>query len=209
MTRSFVIAILALSGLVACGSSETTEPTPGTEPTGTTTGSAPTGATTAPTTGTTAPTTGAGAAAPTGGAGGTISITTGFTDPTMAEGTSGGAVDASTLNSECRGYVSSSPDHILEVGAAFPRLRVMALGTEADSDVTLVVHKPDGSYLCNDDSDGFHPMVEGEFAAGRYEVFVGSYEQGRRQTYRLGISAQENATPSTTLAPAGAAPAAQ
>jgi hypothetical protein len=210
MKRSFLIALVVVCGLVACGSSEeeaastTTEAegTVATAPATTTTPGATTPGTATP--GTTAPATGAGPTA-TGGAGATISLSTGFTpDPTIATGTSGGAVEASTLSSDCAGWVSASPDHVLELGAAFPRLEIMAFGTEADSDVTLVVHRPDGSYLCNDDSDGFHPMVEGEMPAGRYEVFVGSYEQGRRQAYRLGVTTQENATPTQALSQATA-----
>lgn len=214
MKRSILIAAAACA-LAACGSSneEATEQAAGgsTVATAPTEGTGAAGATTPPATGAAgtagavAPTTGAGPTAA-GGGGATISLTTGFApDPAIATGTSGGTVEASTLSSDCAGWVSSSPDHVLELGAAFPRLKIMALGTEEDSDVTLVVHRPDGSYLCNDDSDGFHPMVEGQFAAGRYEVFVGSYEEGRHQAYRLGVTTQENATPTQAL---GAAPAA-
>ncbi|WP_236607559.1 hypothetical protein [Sandaracinus amylolyticus] len=201
MIRSFLIAVVALCGLAACGSTEeaSTAETTGTAPTTTTTPPpTPPPTTPTPAEGTTA----APGAAPAGGGGATITIATGFTDPTITTGTSGGAVEASTLNAECAGWVSSSPDHVLDLQAAMPRLKIMAFGTEADSDVTLVVRKPDGTYLCNDDSDGFHPVVEGEMPAGRYEIFVGSYEQGRRQAYRLGITTQEAATPTTTLAQA-------
>ncbi|AKF04788.1 hypothetical protein [Sandaracinus amylolyticus] len=200
MIRSFLIAVVALCGLAACGSNEeaSTTETTGTAPATTTTPTpTPPPTTPTPAEGTTAA---PGAAAAGGGA--TITIATGFTDPTITTGTSGGAVEASTLNSECAGWVSSSPDHVIDLQAAMPRLKIMAFGTEADSDVTLVVRKPDGTYLCNDDSDGFHPVVEGEMPAGRYEVFVGSYEQGRRRAYRLGITTQEAATPTTTLAQA-------
>lgn len=212
MNRSFLIVIVAVCGLVACGSSEeetATEPTTATEGT---VGTAPTGTatatptpTTGTTTGTTAPATGAAGATATGA---TITLNTGFSpDPSIATGTSGGAVEASTLSADCAGWVSATPDHILQLEAAMPRLKIMALGTEENSDVTLVVHRPDGSYVCNDDSDGFHPMIESEeggMPAGRYEIFVGSYEQGRRQPYRLGITTQENATPSQALGQAAA-----
>lgn len=204
MKRSFLIAIVAVCGLAACGSNEeasTTEAPAEPAATAPTTGTAePTAPPSAPAepTGATAPAGGA-----TGGAGATITLGTGFSpDPTIATGTSGGAREASSLNEECAGWISASPDHVLELQAAMPRLKIMAYGTEEDSDVTLVVHRPDGSWLCNDDSDGFHPMVEGELPAGRYEIFVGSYEEGRHQAYRLGITTQENATPTSALAQA-------
>ena len=67
---------------------------------------------------------------------------------------------------------------------------------KSDVDITLVVHRPDGTFLCNDDSEGFNPMVEGNFSPGRYRVWIGSYAQGENGSYRLGLSAQPGMTPS-------------
>jgi hypothetical protein len=188
MIRSFMITVAAVCGLCACGSSE--------EPAATSTGEA-TGAATDSVAAAPTPTP-AQQAAPAGGA--NLTLDTGFSpDPATATGTSGGSVDASSLNEDCTGWISASPDHVLELRSAMPRLRIMALGTEEGSDTTLVVRRSDGTYLCNDDSDGLHPMVEGAFAQGRHEIFVGSYQEGARQAYRLGVSAQENATPTQAL----------
>lgn len=194
MNRSFWIAIVAVCGLAACGSNEEPAAETPTEPAAAApTAAAEPAAPAAPATPTPPPAT--------GGGGATITLGTGFSpDPTIATGTSGGAREAATLSSDCAGWVSASPDHVLELSAEMPSLRIMAYGTEEDSDVTLVVRKPDGTYLCNDDSDGFHPMVEGAMPQGRYEIFVGSYEEGRHQAYRLGITTQADATPSSALA---------
>lgn len=183
---SILVATCALLGLCACGS-EATEPA--------TADPAPAPAAEAPAPAAEAAP--AAAAAPAGGGGAVMTLTTGFApDPSTASGTSGGTTEAATMNDECAGWVSASADHVLELGAAFPMLRIMAHGTEEDSDVTLVVRRPDGTFLCNDDSEGFDPMVEGEFAAGRYDIFVGSYEEGAHQAYVLGVSASATATPS-------------
>lgn len=145
----------------------------------------------------------AGAPAPAAGGGdsnfGTVAVAAaGFTpDPITAEGSSGGSVDAATLSPDCNGWVSGTPDHIIAVGADIPSLRVMAHG---DVDITLVVQKPDGTYLCNDDSEGLNPLVAGAFPAGSYKVWIGSYEQGTNSAYHLGISELESIVPSSLVA---------
>lgn len=117
---------------------------------------------------------------------GTVTLTPGFTpDPHVARGTSGGAVEARTLNQTCRGWVSSTPDHIFVAGGNFTSLRILAASAE---DVTLVVQRPDGQYMCNDDAEGRNPIVTGLFPPGAYKVWIGSYTQGRNSTYRLGFT---------------------
>ena len=70
------------------------------------------------------------------------------------------------------------------------------------NDITLVVQRPDGTYLCNDDSDGLNPMVEGPFAAGAYQIFVGAYSaEAAGASYRLGISELPTTTPTSLGAP--------
>lgn len=117
---------------------------------------------------------------------GTVSLNAGFVpDPHVVNGTSGGGIDAATLSPSCSGWVSSTPDHILSAQSAFSTLRILA---HSSADVTLVVQKPDGSYLCNDDSEGTDPVISASLAAGNYRIWVGSYEQGASAQYRLGFS---------------------
>jgi len=85
-------------------------------------------------------------------------------------------------------------------GGDFSNLRIMAHATEPDADVTLVVQKPDGSYLCNDDLDigvSTDPLVEGAFPAGTYKIWIGSYESGANEAYKLGISELSSVTPAS------------
>jgi len=126
---------------------------------------------------------------------GQLTLAPGFLpDPQVVSGTSGGSESATTLGVGCIGFVARTPDHFLQVGGAgFPSLRVMV---SSDTDTTLVVRRPDGTFLCNDDSDGTNPMVEGNFPPGQYRVWIGSYAQGQNGSYRLGVSAQAGMTPS-------------
>ena len=100
------------------------------------------------------------------------------------------------MSSDCNGYVSTNPSHVMTLGAAFPHLRVM-VHAAGGADTTLMVRRPDGTFLCNDDSEGLDPMVEGEFPAGEYGIFVGSYTGEDHPDYTLGVSAGTTATPST------------
>ncbi|MCB9630810.1 MAG: hypothetical protein H6721_01455 [Sandaracinus sp.] len=87
---------------------------------------------------------------------GTIALNPGFVpDPHTARGTSGGAIDANTLNPTCRGWISQQPDHLFVAQGAFSNLRFLVNG--AGQDTTLVVQRPDGSYMCNDDTEGRDP----------------------------------------------------
>lgn len=136
---------------------------------------------------------------------GTVTVAPGFMpDPSVARGTSGGAIQASTLNPQCRGWVSQTPDHILMATGQFAMLRVMVNGGSADT--TLVIQRPDGSYNCDDDTEGRNPVFQGNFAPGAYKVWIGSYTQGENAAYTLGISELGSVNPSSLPAPAGAAP---
>jgi hypothetical protein len=125
---------------------------------------------------------------------GTVSLTTGFLpDPSVASGTAGGAVDASTINPSCRGWISSTPDHLFVANSAFNNLRIIA---RSDADTTLVVQGPDGAYRCNDDGDGLNPVVPGPFVPGTYRIWVGSYSQGVLAPYRIGFTELPSVTAS-------------
>ncbi|MEM9070307.1 MAG: hypothetical protein AAGE52_17500 [Myxococcota bacterium] len=142
----------------------------------------------------------AAAAAPAAGGSnfGTVTLNPGFVpDPHTATGNSGGSTDAATLNADCVGFVSDTPDHLLVTTGAFSSLRVMA---HAEQDITLVIQKPDGTYACNDDHDGTNPLVEGAMAPGTYKIWVGSYEAGATSSYKLGFSELSSVTPSSLAA---------
>ena len=126
---------------------------------------------------------------------GTISIAPGFSlDPHVVSGTSGGSASAAELHADCAGQISATPDHLLVAGGVFTSLRIMA---HSETDVTLVVERPDGTYLCNDDAEGDDPIVEGMFPTGTYKIWVGSYNADTNGRYVLGISELSDPMPST------------
>ena len=96
-------------------------------------------------------------------------------------------VDARTLQSGCAGWVTRAPSHTLRAPVAFTSLRLLA---HSRDDVSLIVRKPDESYVCNDDARGAgtDPEIEGFFPAGEYAIWVGAAQPGARATYVLGIT---------------------
>jgi hypothetical protein len=118
---------------------------------------------------------------------GTVPLHAGFSpDPRVVSGEAVGEVDARSLHRRCRGWISEVPDYLVESDTAFFRLYVLARSRE---DVSLVVRKPNGSVLCNDNRYGARdPMVRGNFPIGSMQVWVGVKEKGGTARYRLGFS---------------------
>lgn len=107
---------------------------------------------------------------------GHVTLRPGFLpDPRNVSVVSGGAMPASVVRGDCRGYITPQPDVALNLLGTSPWFRVYVT---SNSDTTLVVRRPDGVILCNDDTYGLNPAVEGTFPAGRYAIWVGSYNQG-------------------------------
>ena len=131
-----------------------------------------------------------------------MNLAPGFEPATMiATGSADGITDAATLDSSCRGQIPIAPQHVLNVTAAIPNLTLMVNAPEP-ADTTLVVRTPSGTYLCNDDSEGYNPSLSGAFAPGTYEVFVGAFSSDSRGiTYRFGVTEQQGATPTSLGAP--------
>ncbi|UJR79742.1 hypothetical protein [Sandaracinus amylolyticus] len=120
-----------------------------------------------------------------------LTVAPGFRpDPIIRRGQAGGPLSAESIGPECRGYVASAPSFLLKVDAPMPSLRVLV---HMQGDATLVVQLADGRVLCNDDTEGLNPIVEGAFPPGRHRVFVGTYgEAGAGTPYTLAITAQSS-----------------
>ncbi|MBN8616796.1 MAG: hypothetical protein J0L92_39800 [Deltaproteobacteria bacterium] len=107
-------------------------------------------------------------------------------DPMIVTGTFGGPIQASNMSSDCRGWITGPPSHIVNARTGFPNLRFVV---SAQSDTTLVVRYPDGRLGCNDDGGGAaNPLVEGPTGPGQIMVWVGSYSSGNSGPYQLGIT---------------------
>ena len=118
---------------------------------------------------------------------GVVPLHAGFSpDPRVVSGTAEGEVLAKSIHRKCRGWISETPDYLLEADTAFFQLYVLG---RSRSDVLLVVRKPDGSVLCNDNRQGTKdPMIRSDFPIGTTQVWVGVKAEAETATYRLGFS---------------------
>lgn len=104
----------------------------------------------------------------------------------MVSGNALGEVPATSIHRKCKGWVSETPDYLLDADTAFLQLHVLG---RSGSDVSLVLRKPDGSVLCNDNRRGTKdPMIRSGFPIGSTQVWLGVKEQGASAAYRLGFS---------------------
>ncbi|MGB7443378.1 MAG: hypothetical protein WA919_20115 [Coleofasciculaceae cyanobacterium] len=111
--------------------------------------------------------------------------------PLELRGFSGGSLPASkvvevtsTPTGPCRGFVDEQPDHTIVLTDFFDYL---SLQVESPKDTTLIIKGPGGSW-CNDDFQGKNPSIVGEWLAGTYQVWVGSYKINDYHPYVLKLS---------------------
>lgn len=131
-----------------------------------------------------------------------LSLTPGFMpDPQTASGANaGGTLRASTFDSGCNaGNIPTTPQHALTLTADFENLKIMV---HSVSDTTLVIREPSGTYRCNDDTEGLMPAIEGAFAAGTYQIWVGRFSSvGNAAPYTIGFTELTGTTASSLPLP--------
>ncbi|WP_300545081.1 peptidase S1 [Maricaulis sp.] len=109
---------------------------------------------------------------------GQTTLSAGFApDPYSVSITAGGDIDASSaLGGACRGMIANAPDYRLHYNAGSLPLYI---GARSNADTTIVVNAPDGSWYCNDDTNGLNPQVSwGTPQSGQYDIWVGTYGSG-------------------------------
>jgi hypothetical protein len=118
---------------------------------------------------------------------GVVPLHAGFSpDPRVVGGTALGQVSAKSIHRKCKGWISETPDYLLDADTAFFQLHVLA---RSRSDVLLVVRKPGGAVLCNDNRSGTKdPMIRSDFPIGATQIWIGVREEGATADYRLGFS---------------------
>lgn len=118
---------------------------------------------------------------------GVVPLHAGFSpDPRVVAGEASGEIPAKSVHRKCRGWISEVPDYLVDADTAFFRLFVLG---RSRSDVLLVVRKPDGSVLCNDNRRGTtNPMIRTDLPLGTTQVWVGVKREGVQAPYRLGFS---------------------
>ena len=118
---------------------------------------------------------------------GLVPLHAGFSpDPRIVSGEAIGEVRARSIHRKCKGWISETADYLLETDTAFFNLHVLA---RSRSDTLLVVRKPDGSVVCNDNRNKTKdPMLRSHFPIGTTQVWIGVHEKGATAQYRLGFS---------------------
>ncbi|MGA7934259.1 MAG: hypothetical protein WCA35_11990 [Kovacikia sp.] len=109
-------------------------------------------------------------------------------------GTTGGATSLPAIvssgdihNNPCLGFGDPTPDHILVLQQSLPKLKLQV--NSSNSDTTLVIQGADGSVRCGDNigSKKDASMVDTNWAAGSYKVWVGTINPGVRRNYTLTV----------------------
>lgn len=112
--------------------------------------------------------------------------------PLTVIGTAFGTIPASVWRSGCEGYSTEQPDFVLNLERPRERLSVF---TESGEDLILIIEKPDGSRVCDDDSGpGYNPLVSmTNVRPGRYKIWVGVYDVSTISDYTLRLSSDPRA----------------
>ncbi|MET0183705.1 MAG: hypothetical protein ABW199_12555, partial [Caulobacterales bacterium] len=122
---------------------------------------------------------------------GEVRLQTGFSpDPHTISVNAGGTIDASSaVGGNCTGMIAARPDFTVRYTAGSLPLYI---SSTSDSDTTLVVRAPNGTFTCDDDSAGaLDPVVHFQTPqSGKYQIWVGRFGTGATDTPRatLGIS---------------------
>jgi hypothetical protein len=124
---------------------------------------------------------------------GDVTIQHPFTpDPLTVRGMSGGSIPGSKIAGKaetqptgpCQGFMDEAPDHTVKLTSKFDYLKLVV---QSPADTTMIVKGPGGTW-CNDDFDGKNPGIVGEWLPGTYQIWVGSYAQGKYLPYTLQIT---------------------
>jgi hypothetical protein len=112
-------------------------------------------------------------------------------DPLVFHGRSGGALFADkivhtkeTITGSCTGFIRRQPNYILTLHSF---INFLKLEVKSTLDTTIVVQGTGGVW-CNDDSDDRNPKIEGQWQAGKYKIWIGSYKKNIVEPYVIRIS---------------------
>jgi hypothetical protein len=121
---------------------------------------------------------------------GSISLSAGFTpDPHTQQIAAGGSINASVVAPSCVGWIAQAPDYRVNWTAGSTGLPLI-FSVASDSDTTLVINGPDGTWYCDDDGgEGLNPSIRFDGpASGQYDIWVGTYASGDLQSSTLHVS---------------------
>lgn len=88
----------------------------------------------------------------------------------------------------CAGYVAEAPNFSFTLNEAFEKIWFSA---HSPVNMSLLLNAPDGEWYCNDDFLGTDPSVSfSDAPAGRYDIWVGSYDEGNYSASILYVTEQ-------------------
>jgi heat shock protein HslJ len=95
-------------------------------------------------------------------------------DPFFVSVNGGGGIDVGSLSDKCTGFVSGNPVVTVDWEGEVDMAKIFFF---SDHDPTLIIRRPDGTYVCNDDAHGLllDPVIDLENPQkGTYHIWVGS-----------------------------------
>jgi len=105
-------------------------------------------------------------------------------DRHVIDGPTSGDVPARLAQEGCLGFVPRQPQVDLDVRA----LGEAQIVARAEEDLVLLVRRPDGTFICDDDGAGnLDPRLVENLQLGHYQVWVGTYAQGRTPSFHLSV----------------------
>jgi hypothetical protein len=136
---------------------------------------------------------------------GSVNLMTGFTpDPHTVQVTSGGAVNVASniTGTECRGFVTGSPDYRVNWSGTTSLLRFFFV---SQGDTTLVVNDAAGNWYCDDDSFGtLNPTIDlVNPAPGQIDIWVGSFSSSTFVNGTLYVTEYAAVTPAAPTGQGG------
>lgn len=108
--------------------------------------------------------------------------------PYTQDALSGGDIDVKSLGlgDNCLGFAARDPDFVIELRDAFSRITFLIASAQ---DTTLIVNTPNGSWSCDDDTNGLNPaLVYYNPQPGAYRLWIGSYAEDAFDESALYIS---------------------
>jgi len=122
--------------------------------------------------------------------------------PFTHDALSGGDINVKSLGlgDNCLGFAAGDPDFVIELTGNFSRITFLIASAE---DTTLIINLPNGSWSCDDDTNGLNPaLVYYNAQAGAYRVWIGSFTEDSFDESVLYVSeAGPEALPTTATGP--------
>ena len=126
---------------------------------------------------------------------GTLTLSRGFQSPAgLLRGSTGGSYSLSAIanadrhKNKCLGFATPTPDHIIVLQQNFSKLTIQV--NSGGKDTTLLVQGPNGNTVrCGDDTGQNKEagIVDSDWEAGCYMIWVGSLEPGVRSNYSISV----------------------